>query len=233
MNGHQGANVDDGGFAGRPVLVFGGGGALGAGVAAAFAAAGAQVTAVDKSLPRDDRRLEGVEYLAADVLDDDAVRGVFDAGPAPYAVLDTVGGFAGQRPLAELDPAELTGQLQLNLVTAALITKHALRLMQPAGTGRIVLTASRAGVVSKGTGFAYSVSKLGVLHLVTMAADEVRGTGVTVNCVVPSLIDTPANRAAMPDADHDAWPKIPDIAHSYMFLASPQSGLVNGATIPV
>jgi NAD(P)-dependent dehydrogenase (short-subunit alcohol dehydrogenase family) len=215
------------------VLVFGGGGALGAGVAAAFAAAGAQVTAVDKSLPRDDRRLDGVEYRAADVLDDHAVRGVFDAGPAPYAVLDTVGGFAGQRPLAELDPAELTGQIQLNLVTAALITKHALRLMQPAGTGRIVLTASRAGVVSKGTGFAYSVSKLGVLHLVTMAADEVRGTGVTVNCVVPSLIDTPANRAAMPDADHDAWPKIPDIARSYMFLASPRSGLVNGATIPV
>ena len=82
-------------------------------------------------------------------------------------------------------------------------------------------TASRAGVVSKGSGFAYSVSKLGVLHLVTMAADEVRGTGVTVNCVVPSIIDTPANRAAMPDAQHDAWPKIPDIARSYLYLAAP------------
>jgi len=225
--------VDGEGFAGRPVLVFGGGGALGAGISAAFAAAGARVTAVDKSIPGGDRRLDGVEYLAADVLDDDAVGGVFDAGPAPYAVLSTVGGFAGQRPLAELDLAELTGQLELNLVTAALITKHALAVMQPAGTGRIVLTASRAGVVSKGTGFAYSVSKLGVLHLVTMAADEVRGTGVTVNCVVPSLIDTPANRAAIPDADHDAWPKIPDIARSYLFLASPRSGLVNGAAIPV
>jgi NAD(P)-dependent dehydrogenase (short-subunit alcohol dehydrogenase family) len=144
-----------------------------------------------------------------------------------------VGGFAGQRSLAELDLAELTGQIELNLVTAALITKHALGVMQPAGAGRIVLTASRAGVVTKGSGFAYSVSKLGVLHLVRMAADEVRGTGVTVNCVVPSLIDTPANRAAMPDADHDAWPKIPDIARSYLFLASPQSGLVNGAAIPV
>jgi NAD(P)-dependent dehydrogenase (short-subunit alcohol dehydrogenase family) len=220
-------------FAGRPVLVFGGGGALGGGVSAAFAAAGAQVTAVDKTLPRDDRRLAGVEYRAADVLDDDAVRGVFDTGPAPYAVVDTVGGFAGQRPLADLDLAELNGQIQLNLVSAALITKHALRVMQPAAAGRIVLTASRAGVVSKGSGFAYSVSKVGVLHLVTMAADEVRGSGVTVNCVVPSIIDTPANRAAVPDADHDAWPKIPDIARSYLFLASPQSGLVNGAAIPV
>ena len=77
-------------------------------------------------------------------------------------------------------------------------------------------TASRAGVVTKGSGFAYSVSKVGVLHLVSMAADEVRGTGITVNCVVPSIIDTPANRAAMPNSDHDAWPKIGDIARSYV-----------------
>jgi NAD(P)-dependent dehydrogenase (short-subunit alcohol dehydrogenase family) len=148
-------------------------------------------------------------------------------------VLNTVGGYAGQRPLADLDLAELTGQIQLNLVTAALITKHALRVMQPAGEGRIVHTASRAGVVSQGSGFAYSVSKAGVLHLVSMAADEVRGTGVTVNCVVPSIIDTPANRAAIPDADHDAWPKVADIARSYVYLASPQAALVNGAAVPV
>ncbi len=66
-----------------------------------------------------------------------------------------------------------------------------------------------------------------------MAADEVRGTGITVNCVVPSIIDTPANRAAMPSANHDAWPKVPDIARSYLYLASPSAGLVNGAVIPV
>jgi NAD(P)-dependent dehydrogenase (short-subunit alcohol dehydrogenase family) len=225
--------MQDDSLAGRPVLVFGGTGALGAGVAAAFAAAGASVTVVDKAEPGGDRRLVGVQYQAADVLDDGMVRAVFDAGPVPWAVLNTVGGFAPQRPLADLDLAELTGQVELNLVTAALITKHALRVMRPAGAGRVVHTASRAGVVSKGSGFAYSVSKLGVLHLVSMAADEVRGTGVTVNCVVPSIIDTPANRAAVPDADHDAWPKIPDIARTYVFLAAPSSGLVNGAALPV
>jgi len=223
----------DGSFDGRPVLVFGAGGALGAGVAAAFAAAGASVTGVDRAEPQGDRRLAGVGYRAADVTDDDAVRDLFDSAPAPWAVLNTVGGFAGQRPLAGLDLAELAGQLELNLVTAALITKHALRVMQPVGAGRIVHTASRAGVVSQGSGFAYSVSKLGVLHLVSMAADEVRGTGVTVNCVVPSIIDTPANRAAIPNADYAAWPKIPDIARTYVFLALPSSGLVNGAAIPV
>jgi NAD(P)-dependent dehydrogenase (short-subunit alcohol dehydrogenase family) len=225
--------MQDVGFAGRAVLVFGAAGALGAGVAAAFAAAGASVTGVDRMRPQDDDRLAGVSYEAADVADDNEVAAVFDSGAAPWAAVNTVGGFAPQRPLAELDPAELTGQLKLNLVTAALITKHALRVMQAAGEGRVVHTASRAGVVSKGSGFAYSVSKLGVLHLVTMAADEVRGTGVTVNCVVPSIIDTPANRAAIPDADHDAWPKIPDIARTYLYLAAPSSGLVNGAAVPV
>ena len=220
-------------FAGRSVLVFGGAGALGAGVAAAFTAVGASVTAVDKSEPEGDRRLAGVRYQAADVLDHDAVGALLDSAPVPWAVINTVGGFAGSRPLSELDLVELTSQIQLNLVTAALITKHALRVMQAHGQGRIVHTASRAGVVSQGSGFAYSVSKLGVLHLVSMAADEVRGTGVTVNCVVPSIIDTPANRAAMPNSDHDAWPKIPDIARTYLFLSSPESGLISGAAVPV
>jgi NAD(P)-dependent dehydrogenase (short-subunit alcohol dehydrogenase family) len=220
-------------YAGRAVLVFGAAGALGHGVAAAFADAGAAVTGADRAEPAADRQLAGVRYEAADVLDDDNLRAFFDAVPAPWAVINTVGGFAPKRPLAELDPAELSGQLQLNLVTAALITKHALRVMLAAGHGRIVHTASRSGLVSAGSGFAYSVSKLGVLHMVSMGADEVRGTGVTVNCVVPSIIDTPANRAAIPSANHDAWPKVADIARTYLFLASPSAGLVNGAAMPV
>ena len=72
-----------------------------------------------------------------------------------------------------------------------------------------------------------------MLHLVAMAADEAKGTGVTVNCVVPSFIDTPANRAAIPDADYSTWPKVPDIARAYVFLASPGAHLVSGAAIPV
>jgi NAD(P)-dependent dehydrogenase (short-subunit alcohol dehydrogenase family) len=220
-------------FDGRTVLVFGASGALGAGVAAALAEAGASVTGVDRAEPPADRRLDGAKYRSADVGDEDAVRELFDSVPAPWAVLNTVGGFAGPRPLADLDLAELAGQISLNLVTAAVITKHALRVMQPVGQGRIVHTASRAGVVTAGSGFAYSVSKVGVLHLVSMAADEVRGSGITVNCVVPSIIDTPANRAAIPNANHAVWPKVSDIARTYAYLASPGSGLVNGAALPV
>ena len=221
------------GIAGRSALVFGAGGALGAGVAQALAGAGAVVVGADKVAPPERRRLEGVRYEAVDVLDDAAVGALVDAIGPPWAVLNTIGGFAPARPLAELDRGELTGQLELNLVTAALITKHALRVMQPAGEGRIVHTASRAGVVTHGSGFAYSVSKAAVLHLVAMAADAVRGTGVTVNCVVPTIIDTPANRAAMPNANHSAWPKPADIARTYLYLAQPGSGLVNGAALPV
>jgi NAD(P)-dependent dehydrogenase (short-subunit alcohol dehydrogenase family) len=227
----------EGSFKDQTVLVFGAAGALGCGVAEAFDAKGASVVGVDRAQPAGERRLDGVRYLAADVTDDADLARLFDAGlagQAPWAVVNTVGGFAPSRPFTELDPAELTGQFTLNLLTAALITKHALAAFGRAGAGgRLVHTASRAGVVTKGSGFAYSVSKLGVLHLVSMAADEVRGTGITVNCVVPSIIDTPANRAAMPNSDHDAWPKIGDIARSYVYLAEPGSGLINGASVPV
>ena len=220
-------------FTGRPVIVVGAAGALGAGLVAAFAEAGAAVTGVGRAVPAAGRQLAGVEYRTVDVLDDAALADLFAQGPPPWAVVNTVGGFAPRTPLSQLDPAELTGQLELNLVSAALVTKHALARMTPAGQGRIVHTASRAAVATKGSGFAYSVSKLGVLHLVSMAAGEVRGTGITVNCVVPSIIDTPANRSAMPNADHASWPKIPDVARAYLFLASPAARLVCGAAIPV
>jgi NAD(P)-dependent dehydrogenase (short-subunit alcohol dehydrogenase family) len=220
-------------FAGRKVVVAGAAGALGAGLAAAFAAAGAAVTGLDRAVPPADRQTKGVSYRAVDILDDAALGAALDEGAPPWAVINTVGGFAPHTPLSALDPAVLTGQLELNLVSAALVTKHALRRMAGPGEGRLVHTASRAATVTRGSGFAYSVSKLGVLHLVTMAAEEVRGTGITVNCVVPSIIDTPANRAAMPGADHASWPKIPDIARVYLFLASPASHLTSGAAIPV
>jgi NAD(P)-dependent dehydrogenase (short-subunit alcohol dehydrogenase family) len=220
-------------FAGRTVIVFGAAGALGSGLITAFTEAGAQVAGVDKALPAPDRQQDGVSYHAADVLDDAALAALFGQGPPPWAVVNTVGGFAAHVPLPEMDLAVLVGQLELNLVSAALVTKHALRRMTAAGQGRIVHTASRAALVTQGSHFAYSVSKLGVLHLVSMAAEETRGTGITVNCVVPSIIDTPANRAAMPDAHHDSWPKIADIARTYLFLAGPSAGLISGAAIPV
>lgn len=220
-------------YTGRTVVLTGASGALGAGLAAAFINVGAELVGVDRAMPDARAIVDGVRYETADLTDDAQVGALFDAIGAPWAVVNTVGGFAPHTPLATLDPGELTRQLSLNLLTAAVVTKHALRVMQPVGAGRIVHTASRAATISSGSGFAYSVSKLGVLHLVRTAAEEVAGTGITVNSVVPSIIDTPANRAAIPDADYDSWPKVPDIARAYLFLASPLAALVNGAALPV
>lgn len=211
-------------------MVVGASGALGGAVTAAFAAAGAAVTGLDRQEPAEDRRHPEAQYRAVDVLDEDSVGAAFDEGPPPWAVVNLVGGYAGFRPIADLDLGELTTQLTLNLHTAALITKHALRVMR---AGRVVHTASRAGVRTQGQGFPYSVSKAGVLHLVSMAAAETHGTGLTVNAVVPSIMDTPANRAAMPDADHAKWPTVEQVARVYVWLASPDAELVSGAAVPV
>jgi NAD(P)-dependent dehydrogenase (short-subunit alcohol dehydrogenase family) len=220
-------------FTGRTVVVTGACGALGAGLASAFTEAGAEVVGVDRAAPDDRALVAGVRYETVDLTDDAHVAALLDGVGTPWAVVNTVGGFAPRTLLTELDPEDLEKQLHLNLMTATVVTKHALRVMKPIGEGRVVLTSSKAATATKTNGFAYSVSKLAVLHLVQMAAEEVAGTGITVNGVVPSIIDTPANRASMPDADHDRWPKIPDLARTYLFLASPSSQLVNGAALPV
>ena len=220
-------------YSGRSVVVVGAAGALGGALAAAFAAAGAAVVGLGRAVPDPPRQVGGVDYQAVDVLDDTGLGGWFDSAPPPWAVVNVVGGFAGHSPLTSLDPEELTTQLTLNLTSAALITKHALRRMGEAGEGRLVHTASRAALVTDGAGFAYSMSKLGVLHLVQMAAAETHGTGITVNAVVPGIMDTPANRSAMPGAAHDRWPKLDDGAAVYLFLASPAAHLVSGAAVPV
>jgi len=220
-------------FSGRTVVVTGASGALGAGLASAFTEAGAEVVGVDRAAPDERAHVAGVRYETADLTDDAHVAALLDGVGTPWAVVNTVGGFAPRSPLSELDPEDLEQQLHLNLMTAAVVTKHALRVMKPIGEGRVVLTSSRAAHDTKSNGFPYSVSKLAVLHLVRMASEEVAGTGITVNGVVPSILDTPANRASMPDSDHDRWPKIPDVARTYLFLASPSSKLVNGAALPV
>ena len=222
-----------GDFTGRTVVVTGASGALGAGLATAFSAAGADVVGVDRAAPDERAVVDGVRYETADLTDVAHVAALLDSVGTPWAVVNTVGGFAPKSRVSELDPEELEQQLHLNLMTSAVVTKHALRVMEPIGAGRVVLTSSKAATATSSNGFAYSVSKLAVLHLARMASEQVAGTGITVNSIVPTILDTPANRASMPDADHDRWPKIPDVAQAYLFLASPASGVVNGAALPV
>src|SRR5579859_538839 len=113
--------MPDLGYTGRSVLVFGAAGALGSGLLAAFAAAGASVTGADMHTPGADRRVGGVRYHEVSALNDAGLGAVFDAAPPPWAVINTVGGYAPHTRLDALDPGELAYQLNLNLVSAALV----------------------------------------------------------------------------------------------------------------
>jgi NAD(P)-dependent dehydrogenase (short-subunit alcohol dehydrogenase family) len=200
-------------------VVTGGTGALGAGVVQALSAAGATCHVT--------RREE------VDLADEAAVERWYAARPAPWASIHLAGGFA-MSPITETRLADLRAQLDVNLVTAFLACREAVRAMRRAGSGgRIVNVASRPAIVPAGGMIAYSVSKAAVASLTQSLAVETKRDGILVNAVLPSTIDTPQNRAAMPKADFDAWPKPAEIAEAILWLASPRNTLVSGALVPV
>jgi len=137
------------------------------------------------------------------------------------------------QPLSGLDIDVLRQQLELNVVTAAIVTKYAMPTLAAQGGGAIVHVSSRVATEKGENVFAYSVSKLGVVRLVEAAAAEGRDQGVRVNCIMPSIIDTPANRSALPNAKHHRWPKPPELAAVLAFLVSDDAVLISGAAIPV
>ena len=221
------------GLSGRRIIVLGGTGGLGGAVVSRFRADGASVLVADARQPRDADRHDDVDYVAVDALDEASVSAVLAAEPAPAAVVNLIGGYTPPQPLSSLDINVLRQQLELNLVTAAIVTKHAMPLLAAGGGGPIVHVSSRVATEKGENGFAYSVSKLGVVRLVEAAAAEGREQGVRVNCIMPSIIDTPANRAAMPNARHHRWPKPSELAAVLAFLVSDDAILISGAAIPV
>jgi NAD(P)-dependent dehydrogenase (short-subunit alcohol dehydrogenase family) len=220
-------------LAGRRIIVLGARGGLGRSVVERLRTDGASVIAADSRPPADAERHEGVDHVTVDALDEASVAAALAAAPPAAAVVNLIGGYTPPQALSGLDIATLRQQLELNLVTAAIVTKHAMPLLAAQGGGAIVHVSSRAAAQTGENAFAYSVSKLGVVRLVEAAAAEGREQGVRVNCVMPSIIDTPANRTAMPHADHDRWPKPSELAAVLAFLVSDDAVLISGAAIPV
>jgi NAD(P)-dependent dehydrogenase (short-subunit alcohol dehydrogenase family) len=220
-------------LSGRRIVVLGGTGSLGHAVVARFTDDGASVLVADARPPRDERRQPGVDYVTVDALDEASVAAAFATSPPPHAVVNVIGGYTPPQPLSELDVSVLRQQLELNLVSAAIVTKHAMPVLAGRDGGALVHVSSRVAVQSGENGFAYSVSKLGVVRLVEAAAAEGREQGVRVNCILPSIIDTPINREAMPDAKHHRWPKPAQLAAVLAFLVSDDAILISGAAIPV
>ncbi len=229
---------------GRVAIVSGGTGALGQSISLGLLRAGATIWipyAVKEELEALEARLSPelkgrLHSLHADVTDEtgfgDVVQTVLRTHGRVDALVNGVGGFAGG-DLASTTLAEWNRLMTLNLTSAVIGCRAVLGPMLAARSGRIVNIASRAVVPPAGGFIAYTVSKAAVITLTQALAQEVRRHGIRVNAVLPSTMDTPANRAAMPDADRSGWVSSEAVAEVITYLLSDQATAVSGAAVPV
>jgi len=148
-------------------------------------------------------------------------------------VINAVGGYAGGPPLWETDTAVLDRMLAVNLRTGYTLLRAAIPALLKQGRGALVNVAAKAGLDHPAGAAAYAASKAGAIAMTDSLAADLLGTGVRINSILPSIIDTAANRAAMPKADHAKWPKPQDIARVILFLCSNDAAVIHGAAIPV
>jgi len=223
----------------RHVVVTGGTGALGAAVVAALLEAGAHCHLPYRGAEAGrfaQRGHERVRLVPVERLDDEAaLAGLYDAVPRLWASIHVAGGFAFAA-VEDTTRALLLAQIEANLLTCYLSCRAAVAALRKAGGGgRIVNVAARHALEWRmgAKMSAYTASKAGVAALTEALAEELAGEGILVNAVAPSIMDTPANRAAMPKADHAAWPKVEEVARTILFLASPDNKVTRGAVVPV
>jgi len=209
-------------FDGRDVVVTGATGELGEAVARLLVEAGATVHSGRA-------RVAG----GIDLSDEGSVARFYAGLPPLWASIHAAGGFAASG-IEGTSLADLRRMLDMNAVTAFLCTREAIKNMRGRG-GRIVNVAAQPGVEPRrGSGMsAYTASKAAVAALTLSLAEEVASDGIWVNAVVPSIMDTAANRKAMPKADHSKWPKLDEVAATIAFLASPQNAATRAALVPV
>jgi NAD(P)-dependent dehydrogenase (short-subunit alcohol dehydrogenase family) len=225
---------------GKKVLLTGGTGGLGLGVTPAVLAQGADVT-IPYHNPKEVERLKGflspadfsrIQFVVTDLTHEPSVQKLVDEMGQVDVLIHLVGGFSMGKTY-EYSLEQWQNDFQLNLTTTFLACKHSLRKMVTSGYGRIVTVGSRGAVEPGGQLAAYCASKAGVVALTRAIADEMKGTNITANVVLPSIIDTPANRAAM-GADHAfQWVKPESLAQVICFLASEAARDIRGAAVPV
>ena len=211
------------------VLVAGGTGALGGAVVNDFADAGWSVTVVD----RHPHEGEGVSFVQADLLDAAAAAEAVDSVDDLGAVVNLVGGFAMGPKVEGAEPEEFERMLRLNLLPAFNLARAAMPRLAAAGGGAFVGVSARAALQPFPGATGYITAKAGVLAFVKALDAEYRDAGVRCNAVLPSVIDTPANRESMPDADWSKWVPPEQIARVIRFLCSEDSAPTSGAAVPV
>jgi NAD(P)-dependent dehydrogenase (short-subunit alcohol dehydrogenase family) len=224
----------------RHVVVTGGTGALGSAVVAALIEAGAtchvpyiDAKEADRFVLRNHPQVELISDI--ELTREADVARLYRRVSKLWASIHLAGGFA-MAPVAETTKAGLMQQVDINLVTTFLCCSAAVSsMMRSDEGGRIVNVATRPALEWRtGAGMAaYSASKAAVAALTVALAEEVVKTGILVNAVAPSTMDTTANRRAMPKADHAAWAKVEEVAGTILFLAAPENRVTRGAVVPV
>jgi len=225
-------------YSGRHVVVTGATGELGESVARMLLGAGATVH-VPARTPQKAESLYAADKqrvcvaAVADLGDEAAVAGFYSGLPPVWGSIHCAGGFA-MSPIEKTSLADLTKMVDVNALPAFLCCREAVKAMKSRG-GRIVNVAAQSGVEPRrGAGMvAYAASKAAVAAITLALAEEVASAGIWVNAVVPSIMDTAANRRAMPDADFSKWPKLDEVAATIAFLASPQNTVTRAALVPV
>jgi NAD(P)-dependent dehydrogenase (short-subunit alcohol dehydrogenase family) len=227
-------------FSGKVVLITGGTGALGRAVAQAFGTSNA-TTVVTYIIEEEREDVKSkiktiAELVKADITKEDQAKKLVSHVIKTYDRIDVlvnvVGGYLGGKTVAELDETEWDKMMNMNLKSAFLISKHVIPLMVAAKHGKMVHISSRTGLKSDGYDSAYSASKSGLIRLVESISEEVKEHNINVNCILPSTIDTEANRNAMPNSDFSKWVKTEDLANLVLFLCSDEAKVINGAAIP-
>jgi NAD(P)-dependent dehydrogenase (short-subunit alcohol dehydrogenase family) len=214
-------------------LVAGGAGALGQAVVAQLRDGGWEVTVLDRHEQAGEHG-DGVRYLRADLLDPGSAEAAVASVDGLRAVVNLVGGFAmGSKVGPEADLGEFEFMLRLNLVPGFNLARAAMPRLADAGGGAYVGVSARAALEPFAGAAGYIAAKAGVLAFVRALDAEYRDAGVRANAVLPSVIDTPANRAAMPGSDWSRWVPPEQIARVIRFLCSDDSAPTSGAAVPV
>lgn len=231
-------------YSGQVVLVAGGTGGLGRAVSTAFLEEDATVVvtyqrqsefeALRQAAAAHASRLEG---YSVDVTNDAAVQEMIESVVAKHGRLDAmtnaVGGYAAGEKLWDTEPKVFGQMFSLNFYSGYFLMRSVVPVMLKRGRGAIVNVASMAAIDHAASAAAYAASKSAAVAMVDSLSADLKGTGVRANSILPSIIDTEANRKAMPNADFAKWPKPQDIARVILFLCSDDAQLIHGASIPV
>ncbi len=234
-------SAPEGSFAGRTVMVTGAAGHLGRAVAALLAGQGARLVLVDRGAAALDAAFGEMDAkhlrVTADLLDAAGAQGALAGAIAQCGRVDALchlaGGFHMGEAVHETAEAQWNVMLDLNVRTFLAAARAVVPAMLAQGGGRIVCVGANSALKGVARMGAYVASKSALVRLAESMSEELKGQGINVNCVLPSIIDTPDNRAAMPEADPARWVAPRALAEVISFLASDAARAVHGASLPV